>query len=175
MDEAAWRKQLEQHRMEKDEAFRLSEHSPIPVHERSSFKGLHYYAPDARYRLVVALEPPQGGSLAIPRTGGDEVPYERLGRLRLDLPDGSAHVTLFAQAHGDHHRPFLPIRDATSGNETYGAGRYLDPAELEDGRYLVDLNELYHPFCAYDEAFTCPMTPPENHLPFAVRAGERLG
>jgi hypothetical protein len=69
---------------------------------------------------------------------------------------------------------FLPFLDATSGTETYGAGRYVDLAPGLDGWYVLDFNLAYHPLCAYGRTdYRCPKTPEENRLPFAVRAGER--
>jgi uncharacterized protein (DUF1684 family) len=74
---------------------------------------------------------------------------------------------------------FLSFRDATSGKETYGAGRYLfDTAKGADlggegGRLVLDFNFAYNPSCSYDPRWACPLAPPENRLPVAVRAGER--
>jgi uncharacterized protein len=78
---------------------------------------------------------------------------------------------------------FLPFRDATSGNETYGAGRYLlDTAKGADlggdaasWELLLDFNLAYNPSCAYEPHWNCPLAPPENTLRQAVRVGERLG
>ncbi|HET8909624.1 MAG TPA: DUF1684 domain-containing protein, partial [Ktedonobacterales bacterium] len=84
---------------------------------------------------------------------------------------------------------FLPFRDATSGSETYGAGRYLHDTvkgsellRLDDasfpgyagGRVLLDFNYAYNPSCAYDPRWVCPLTPTENRLKVAIRAGERV-
>ena len=69
---------------------------------------------------------------------------------------------------------FLSFADATSGTETYGAGRYLDLEPENDGTYVLDFNLAYHPSCVYDVIFSCPITPPENRLPIRVEAGERL-
>ena len=59
----------------------------------------------------------------------------------------------------EHDELFLPFRDATSGNETYGAGRYLEPEPLLSGKFLIDFNYAYNPYCAYNEHWTCPLTP----------------
>ncbi|MFN2197412.1 MAG: DUF1684 domain-containing protein, partial [Anaerolineales bacterium] len=64
--------------------------------------------------------------------------------------------------------------DALAGQETYGAGRYLEPEELEDGRFLIDFNLAYNPYCAYNENWSCPLTPFENRLKVPVRAGEKI-
>ena len=73
---------------------------------------------------------------------------------------------------------FLPFRDATSGNETYGAGRYLDNhrpglQRLNAEEFEVDFNYSYNPYCAYSSYFSCPLPPRENWLKVAIRAGEK--
>ena len=68
----------------------------------------------------------------------------------------------------------MPFLDATSGTETYGAGRYLDIYPEDDGTYALDFNLAYHPSCVYDPKFSCPLTPAENRLPDRIEAGERL-
>ncbi len=68
---------------------------------------------------------------------------------------------------------FLPFADATSGDETYGAGRYVEPDAQPDGTLLIDFNYAYNPYCAYNEAWTCPITPAENRLRVPIRAGEK--
>ena len=74
---------------------------------------------------------------------------------------------------------FVPFADATSGAETYGAGRYLldtvKGADLgtEDGRLVLDFNLAYNPSCSYDPRWACPLTPPANRLSVTVRAGEQ--
>ena len=75
---------------------------------------------------------------------------------------------------------FLPFADTTSGSITYGAGRYLlDTAKGADlgmsgDRLVLDFNFAYNPSCAYDPRWVCPLAPPENRLPLAVHAGERI-
>ncbi|MDX1605233.1 MAG: DUF1684 domain-containing protein [Candidatus Competibacterales bacterium] len=74
---------------------------------------------------------------------------------------------------------FLPFLDATSGQGSYGGGRYLydsiKGADLGAGAdtLVLDFNYAYNPSCAYDPRWVCPLAPPENRLPFAVEAGER--
>lgn len=76
---------------------------------------------------------------------------------------------------------FVPFADATSGDETYGAGRYvLDTVKgadlgAEHGRLVLDFNFAYQPSCAYDSRWACPLAPPANRLDVRVEAGERLG
>ncbi len=165
----AWRRQLEADRQAKDEAFRLDPGSPIPYGEQRSFRGLSYFQPDPRCRFEAALVEEKPKRLDIQRSGGDVVVYARRGHFPLLLPDGPVKLSLY---ESDGHA-FVPFRDKTSGKETYGAGRYLDPPQGHDGRYLIDFNQAYNPFCAYNEAYSCPFPPPENWLQVAVEAGEK--
>jgi hypothetical protein len=124
-----------------------------------------------------------GGSaiVALPNSGQDALAFRRVGRVELPLPDGAAMLVLYRML--DYAGGlFLPFRDATSGVTTYGAGRYLlDTAKGADlggdpaaGMLVVDLNFAYHPSCAFDPRWACPLAPPENRLPGPVEAGERL-
>jgi uncharacterized protein len=79
-------------------------------------------------------------------------------------------LTIFHNENGY----FLPFTDALAGAETYGAGRYLEPEQLPDRRFRVNFNLAYNPYCAYNEAWSCPITPPENRLTVPVRAGEMV-
>jgi uncharacterized protein (DUF1684 family) len=112
-------------------------------------------------------------------TAADEVTRIRLiGFVDLPAPlHGRLAVWWLAQYGGGI---FLPFRDATAGDSTYGAGRYLlDTAKgadlgLDGERLVLDFNFSYHPSCRYDSAWQCPLAPPENVLPVAIEAGEKL-
>lgn len=164
-----WQASIEGDRRGKDEAFRDDPHSPLPTQDRIGFKGLQYFAPDPRYALEADLVREEQTTLEIQRSGGDVVVYTRLGHFALTLPEGECRLALY---ESDGH-PFLPFRDATSGKETYGAGRYLDPPEVAPGRFALDFNQAYNPYCAYNEAYSCPFPPPENWLQIPIRAGEK--
>ena len=100
----------------------------------------------------------------------------RAGTFTFEI-DGAAAA---ADRLRDRRRPrsdssvFVPFLDATSGRETYGAGRYLDLEPDEDGTYAIDFNLAYHPSCVYSPRFSCPLTPAENRLSVRIEAGERL-
>lgn len=164
---------IERFRKQKDEAFQKAEWSPIPAPEREDFPGLVYYPVDPRYRFEVPLEPAEPRRIEFPlSTGGTQV-QERVGVFVLRLPEGPVELAAYrGEAHADGL--FLPFRDRTSGTESYGGGRYLDVPELGPGRYAVDLNLAYHPYCAYNDAYACPLPPPENWLQVPMRVGERL-
>ena len=103
------------------------------------------------------------------------VPFPAAGIFSFELGGEPRRLTAYELegAHADG-RLFLPFLDATSGSETYGAGRYLDLEPDDDGTYAIDFNQAYHPSCVYAPQFSCPLTPAENRLPVRIEAGERL-
>jgi uncharacterized protein len=175
---------LTQFRAARDELFRTHPSSAIEPEERGSFGGLHYFDHDPTYRVSARVEPGDGTELIID-TGGEDgaVTYRRVGRLAFTLDGQECGLTVLSlvQYAGGL---FVPFRDRTSGKETYGGGRYLfDTAKDTDGLVLevssgssevvLDFNYAYNASCAYSPRWACPLAPPENHLPVAIRAGEK--
>src|SRR5918998_1079531 len=166
------------YRADKDEFFRSSPASPVPETERSAFEGLPYYAVDPSLVFEgLSLEPYAGDEpvrFQIPTSDNRLRPAERAGVFRFPLAAETRTLTAYRFEGGDDESLFVPVLDATSGTETYGAGRYLDLEPDDDGSWALDFNLLYHPSCVYDPRYSCPLTPAENRLPVPVRAGERL-
>lgn len=161
---------IEADRVEKDRFFRASPYSPLE--DRSNFTGLNYYPPDPAWRFELPLQAAeQVEELTIQTSTGDEQTYYRAGVIEFEVEGQVARLTVYKSPH--HDEPFIPFRDATSGHETYGAGRYLEPVELAGGKLLVDFNLAYNPYCAYSEHYSCPLPPLENWLKVPIRAGEK--
>jgi uncharacterized protein (DUF1684 family) len=157
-------------RQHKDEVFRHDDHSPIPAEQRAAFRGLQYFPPNPDLVFDLVVELADGSTLEISTSDGASRIYRRAGRVRFEVEGEEAELMLLSRADEDGF--FLPFRDATSGKEAYGAGRYLDLEADDDDRVHVDFNLAYNPYCAYDDAFSCPLPPPENWLSVPVRAGE---
>ena len=166
---------IEQDRARKDEYFRLEPDSPIPEEERDAFDGLPYYPVDLAYRLEgLTLSPYDGDgpeSFDMPTSKDDLRRARRAGMFRFELGGRELALTAYDLSDGGLFVPFL---DATSGAETYGAGRYLDLEAGPDGTFTLDFNLAYHPYCVYAPKYSCPLTPAENRLPVRIAAGERL-
>lgn len=169
---AGWRRW----RTGRDALFRDHPDSPLAAAARAGFGGLPYapYDPDLRFTATVEPTPPQ--RLAV-ETGTDGiVALDRIGRITLPGLGGLDVWWLAGYGGG----VFLPLRDSTAGTTTYGGGRYLlDTAKGADlggtgDALVVDLNFAYHPSCAYDAAWSCPLAPPGNVLDTPVHAGELL-
>lgn len=149
--------------------------SPVPPGERERYRGPHIWEYDPRWRLLAAIETAPEEILELPSSDGTTMRFVRFGRARTD----ELTLDLFwLDAYGGGL--FVPFRDATSGGDSYGAGRYaidtIKGADLgtDDGRLVLDLNFAYQPSCSYDARWLCPLAPEANHLDGAVCAGERL-
>jgi uncharacterized protein len=165
-------------RADKDEYFRESPETPLLPEDRPKFTGIAYFSPDARYRLEnIRLAPPatdEEKTFPIPTSDGQVRTARRIGQLPFEL-DGrrlSLHAYGLPGMHGGSL--FVPFLDATSGHETYEAGRYLDLEPDEEGSYTLDFNLAYHPTCVFSPYYSCPLTPQENRLPIRIEAGEQL-
>ena len=163
--------ELSEFRQTKDENFAAGHDSPLTEHQTHDFKGLRYFDENPGLRFVVEPEEFESQDAVEMQTStGDVAQYVRWGSITFEVGPQKAQLTLMKDEGSGEY--FLPFADATSGHETYGAGRYLEVEELPDGKLLVDFNYAYNPYCAYNESWSCPLTPAENRLTVAVRAGE---
>jgi uncharacterized protein len=162
---------LQEFRAEKDEFFGNHPQSPLPPAQKQAFKGLKYFPENPALRLEVALEKSANQeTISIQTTGGQPQTYQRYGRFKFEVEGQSAELTLYSSDDGF----FLPFVDILAGKETYPAGRYIEVQQLQHGLFLVDFNLAYNPYCAYNEQWSCPLTPAENRLKVAIRAGEKI-
>ena len=171
-------------RRRRNELLRNHSQSPIPTEERAKFAGIRYFPPDPAYRITTRLEPSESDEEIVIETGGPDgdIRYRRGGVLHFSLGDQECRLTVFSLI-GYGGGLFLPFRDATSGHQTYGGGRYLFDTiknhlpmpvpEAGDSMVEIDFNYAYNPSCAYDHRWACPLAPYENWLPVPIRAGEK--
>jgi len=163
--------ELKRFREEKNEFFLHEHHSPLDDKQKANFSGLKYFPENPDLRMRVEIEHfPEGDQIQIQTNTGDVQTYNRFGRFHLEVDGEVAELTVFQNEHGF----FMPFADSLAGQETYGAGRYLEPELLSDGRLLIDFNLAYNPYCAYNANWSCPITPAENRLKVAIRAGEKV-
>ena len=165
--------ELTEFRQSKDDFIRQDHHSPLTGEQKQTFRGLNYYGerPDLRY-VTDLKRYEHEEAVELQTSTGDIASYLRWGKISFEVEGNVVDLTVFKDQSGD--ALFLPFADATSGNETYGAGRYLEIHMQPQGRLLVDSNYAYNPYCAYNENWICPLTPAENRLRVPIRAGESL-
>jgi len=175
-NEREYVERLRRQREEKSQFFTEHPQSPIPPGEREEFSGLSHFPVDPDYRFVVALdEHDKKEPVTVETTEGQQREYLRWGEFTVEVDGQQATLQAYKGDTGED-RLWVPIRDATSGDETYGAGRYIDlePDDcLDDGRWALDFNEAYNPTCAYVDGYACPLPPPENWLDVPIEAGEK--
>jgi uncharacterized protein (DUF1684 family) len=161
---------LEAMRREKDTFFRHHPQSPLTPAQRKTFGGLRYYEPNPALVFDLVPEPfDEPEQVTFQTSTGDEQEYIRWARVSFVIDGRELGLTVFRSLDGGF---FLPFTDAGRGSETYGAGRYIEPEPADGGRLHIDFNQAYNPYCAYNDAWSCPIPPAENHLPVHVRAGE---
>jgi len=162
---------LQEFRAEKNEFFARHPQSPLTHEQQHIFKGLKYFPENPALRQEVSVEVfPMQESVSIQTSGGQPQSYKRYGRFKIDVDGQAAELTLYA----NHDGFFLPFADNLAGEETYPAGRYIEIGQLPTGKFLVDFNLAYNPYCAYNEQWSCPLTPAENRIKLAIRAGEKI-
>lgn len=173
---------IQRDRAEKDAFFR-SPDGPLPADKRASFAGIPYYPINSSYSLPARLEVDtvdRSTILQLDTSTHQKRRVRRIGKLHFTLalpgePAASYELTAFVEVDSpDVNRLFVPFTDVTSGNETYGGGRYLELNKTPTGLYDLDFNRAYHPFCVFNPGFECPVPPRENRLITAIRAGEKL-
>lgn len=157
----------------RDSLFR-TDASPLPPPAREGFTGLPYFPYDSAFAVAAALVPAlRQDTLVFPTTTGELRPMATAGHLVFEAGGVQRRLEAFRPLDAPG-RLFVPFRDATSGRETYGGGRYLDLDVPGSGHVALDLNRAYHPYCVYDASYSCPLPPAENTLEVAVTAGERF-
>jgi uncharacterized protein (DUF1684 family) len=163
--------ELEQFRAQKDTFFKTHPQSPLLPEQQDTFEGLRYFPENSALHLVVSIEEFADKDRILMQTStGDVRAYARYGRLRFNAGEQVVELTLYA----DDDTYFLTFADSLAGEETYGAGRYLEPEPLGEGQFLIDFNLAYNPYCAYNDAWSCPITSIENRLRVPIRAGEKV-
>jgi uncharacterized protein (DUF1684 family) len=163
--------QIAAERRQKDEFFRTHAQSPLTPAQQAAFTALRYFPYNPALDLILPLNPFSDIKvIPVQTTTGTVREYQRVGEITFMVGDEMARLTVYEADYGF----FLPFVDALAGTETYPAGRYLEPEELGGDRLHVDFNRAYSPYCAYGPDWSCPITPAENRLTVALRAGEML-
>jgi uncharacterized protein len=162
---------LEEFRAEKDTFFGQEQQSPLTPEQKREFHGLNYFPENPQLRFEVEVEKfPEKEKIQMQTSTGDIQTYTRYGRIKFKVDGKEVELTIYSDPNGY----FLPFVDSQASKETYPAGRYLEPEALPNGKFLVDFNLAYNPYCAYNEMWSCPLTPFENHLDVPIKAGEKL-
>jgi uncharacterized protein (DUF1684 family) len=141
---------------------------------------LRFYPLDPAYRVIARFEK-YADSPWFPMATSGRTPQtqRKYGLLTFKVHDTLVHLTIYQsqalmQKATTRDYLFIPFTDATSGIDSYGAGRYIDCVinDIVGDRLVLDFNKAYNPYCAYTTGYNCPIPPRENDLPVTIRAGE---
>ena len=168
--------------MDSIKAFRadyIQTHELLPTKEQKAL--LRFYPLDPAYRVVARFEKYADSPwFSMPTSGATPQIQRKYGRLTFMIRDTLLHLMVYQsqalmQKAATRDYLFIPFSDATSGIDSYGAGRYIDGSigDIRNGCLVLDFNKAYNPYCAYSAGYNCPIPPRENDLPVAIQAGEK--
>lgn len=172
--------QIAEFREHYKEEFKTNPRAPLKTDEELA--AMRFYAPDPAYRVEADfVATPEAQPFEMATYAGITKTYRKYGTLyfvlngrRLKLAVYESMRLLNNPVYKNHL--FLPFKDATNGEETYGGGRYIDlsKTDIVDGKVVLDFNKAYNPWCCYADGYSCPIPPTENHLDVPIRAGEMM-
>ena len=154
--------------------------SPLKKKDLKNFNGLDFFAVDSSFIVTANLTRIENAPVFEMATTTDRKPlYKEYGLLRFNINGQDLELTIY-QSQDDLRDEkykdylFLPFTDNTSGNESYGGGRYMDVmiTDIKDDNTIeLNFNNTYNPYCAYNDDYSCPLTPRKNHLDIEIKAG----
>ncbi len=168
-----------EHRTEHEAEIRDTANHMLDSLERAEWQGLDYFDFNTTYQITARFKKKKGRKFEMP-TSTDRLPvYRRYGYLYFTIDSVQHRLTVYqnmalSKREGFEDYLFIPFRDATKGQETYGGGRYLDVRIPDSKEILIDFNQAYNPYCAYSHRYSCPIPPQENTLDIPIRAGEKI-
>ena len=154
--------------------------SPLKTSDLKNFKGLDFFPIDSSFIVIAELKRTENAPIFEMATTTDRKPlYKEFGILKFTLNRKNHELTIYQSQDDSKDEKyknylFLPFTDDTSVNESYGGGRYMDVMTTDikkDNTILLNFNNTYNPYCAYNDKYSCPLTPKKNHLNIEINAG----
>lgn len=175
---------LQQFRQGKDALFQHHPQSALDATQQASFQGLRYFPYNPAMHLPATIELLEDPiSKEVTMSDQETLTLLTIGQIHFQVANQQVTLSLYwLSLYGGGL--FLPFHDTTCPQESYGGGRYLfdtikgsepfpDPHNRSQQHLILDFNYAYNPSCAYNSRWACPLAPRENHLPVAIRAGEK--
>jgi uncharacterized protein (DUF1684 family) len=177
---ASYEDELKSFRWSLHDKYASEQTSPLDTSEIERFKssgGHQHFDVNKKFRLSarVVKEPNEDKTITLQTSDGREKTYNVYGTASFTLQGKELTLDLYqpvAREGGTaEQRLFLPFRDGSSGDKTYGGGRYIDLDVPTGENLIIDFNKSYNPYCAYTDGYSCPIPPEENTLEIAIEAG----
>ena len=169
--------EIEQYQYELNVYYSDVKTSPLKKKDLKKFKKLSFFPTDKNYRVVANFERTPNEPIFEMQTSTERLPlYAQYGIATFTIDDKEFSLRLY-QSQRSKLDPkyadnlFLPFNDLTNGNESYGAGRYINVKVPKGDTIIIDFNKAYNPYCAYNDQYSCPIPPRENDLGVEIKAG----
>jgi uncharacterized protein len=163
----------------KNKEFLEPDKSPLPAEEICNFKGLKYFRADPAYKVTAIFDRIDMPVTFRMKTTTDRQPeYRTFAKITFSLNNTTLTLNVYQNVEltrkpGYEDYLFVPFTDETSAKDSYEGGRFLDLKQPTGNSIVIDFNKAYNPYCAYNHKYSCPVPPPENHLPVQIKAGEK--
>ena len=177
----SFKKEIKEYRKNYKADFLAESHSPFYGKEEE-LKYLQFYKPKKNYKVECTFErTPKEESFDMATYSGKTKKFVKYGILSFELNGQKLQLAVYQNLmlqkmpkYKDYL--FIPFKDLTNGEATYGGGRYFDVmiSDIKDNKMTLDFNKCYNPYCAFSDGYNCPVPPKENHLDIAVEAGEKV-
>lgn len=177
IDTAKYVQESEEFRIGQDAFYHSKETSPLTKKERQEFHGHNFwdismdYVVEAAFERITTVD-----TVVMGTSAGTKKMYQPYAKLLFNINEEACELIVYQslklrelEEYKDYL--FIPFRDATSGNESYGGGRYLDITIPDTDKIIINFNVAYNPYCAYTDGYYCTIPPVENTLKIPIRAG----
>lgn len=176
---SAFTDEINHHRAEYKADFLKDERAPL---EEADMEHMHFYDADENYNCHCDFQlTPETKPFELSTYSGKTKPFRQYGIATCMINSKKTKVHLYTNLRvqampGYKDHLFLPFKDHTSGEDTYGGGRYIDlkTGDIQNGKVMIDFNKCYNPWCAYSDGYNCPIPPIENHFDLPIMAGEKM-
>ncbi len=174
-DNTVYEAQINTERDDKNRFMRYNDTSPLSDAQKADFRALEYFEINPEFKIKARLEAVDSDKLLVlPTNDGKEERYLKYAYANFILKGKQQRLLILQpMVRQFQNKLMLIFTDETTGEETYGACRYIDLVKENDQSITIDFNRAYNPYCAYTDEFSCPLPPVGNHITVAVSVGEK--
>lgn len=175
-----YQRTVEEYRNKTFQEFKDSAETPLTHEDRKTFEGLNYFKIDSTYKVIAKFVRTPDEEVFEMKTSTERRPeYVKYGEAYFELKGKKLKLNVYQNvelSQNDEYKDylFIPFKDLSSGESTYGGGRFMDAKIPEGDSIIIDFNKAYNPYCAYNHKYSCPVPPKENFLEIEVHAGEKI-
>ena len=145
--------------------------------DQLSFEGLEFYPASPKFYIKARFKRTPNEIPFLMKTSTDRLPeYVKYGEAHFEMENKKIVLNIYqnikySKIDEFKNDLFLPFTDFTSGDGSYGGGRYIDLKIPDNDLIVIDFNKSYNPYCAYSHRFSCPIPPEENDVSLRIEAG----